>query len=60
MVLVGIVLVDLAYHQALVQLAALVGRSLPARHLQRWLDATAGSLMAIFGLALLSRAVLRR
>lgn len=60
MVLVGIVLVDLTYHQALVQLVSITAESAPARHLRRWLDAIAGTLMAAFGIGLLSKALFGR
>lgn len=56
-VLSGVLLVDLIYHQTLVQLINLAGRSSPARRLRRSLDAIAGTLMAAFGIGLMSKAI---
>ncbi len=53
--LIGIVLVDFIYHQTLVQLAAIAAQSGPAKYLQRWFDAIAGTLMAAFGIGLLCK-----
>lgn len=57
MVLLGIIAVDLIYHQLLAQFMAFMAHSNAARHLTYWLDAVAGALMAIFGGGLLFSAI---
>ena len=57
MVLLGIVAVDLIYHQPLAQFMAFMAQSNAPRHLTYWLDAVAGALMAIFGGGLLFSAI---
>lgn len=52
-VLCGVVLIDLAYHQALANGLAVLVASKPVKQAGRWLDALTGTLMTAFGLRLL-------
>jgi threonine/homoserine/homoserine lactone efflux protein len=60
LVLCGVVLIDLAYHQALANGLAVLGASKPAKQAGRWLDALTGTLMTAFGFRLLVEAARTR
>jgi threonine/homoserine/homoserine lactone efflux protein len=60
LVLGGVVLIDLIYHQVLATILVLLAASRPAKAAQRRLDALVGALMTAFGLRLLVEAVRSR
>ena len=58
-ILVGIVVIDLCYHQTLARFVATASRSKMARNVHRWLDVAAGGAMATFGGGLMIQAIVR-
>ncbi|WP_338884092.1 LysE family translocator [Xenorhabdus sp. TH1] len=52
-ILVGVIIIDLAYHQALARLTSLASSSFSRISIKKWLDVVVGGLMVIFGIGLL-------
>ncbi|PHM73104.1 LysE family translocator [Xenorhabdus kozodoii] len=58
-ILIGVIIIDLIYHQALARLISLASRSFARTPIRKWLDAVVGGLMVIFGIGLLLNIVNR-
>lgn len=55
----GIVLIDLTFHQALSRAAVVAARSLVGSPVGKWFNAVAGSIMTVSGAVLLEKAMNR-
>lgn len=58
-ILTGIIIIDLSYHQALANFVATASQSKIVSGAHRWFDAAAGSTMALFGAGLMMQAIVR-